>query len=276
MEKKRKEEVIDVDEKPKKQKIESREHCMLVADNRERIAMGTEMVPLIVVLKKMRDWAPGELGTAQLPLGDFIFTQEDGIRAILERKTVRDFIASIGDKRLEEQETRLIQAKLEAPSTVVGLIIEGVLADTDLGQYNAKHIQNQIWQLSKYNLVVVTTKDLEETCKYVCYMRWSFEQDTGMADAQKTQMLSMAAYARKKKGLEPKDTYPNMLKSIPGITVVHVNAIMAEYPTITDYIRAFRKAPRLFDGLKLTDKRSIGHVLSEKMHKYTFNTDAEI
>jgi ERCC4-type nuclease len=275
MEKKRKE-VIEVEPDSKKQKIENPLECMLVADNRERITVGTEAMPLVMILRRQRKWEMGQLGTAQLPLGDFIFTQENGIRAILERKTIRDLIASIGDKRFEEQKTRLIQAKRDGPQTVVGLIIEGVLAETELGQYNERHVQNLIWEMSKYNLQVINTKDLDETCTYVSYMRWSFSQDGNMTDAQNTQLLSMAAYSIKKKGLLPKDTYPKFLKSIPGVTVAHVEAIIEEFPKIMDYMRAFEEKPKLFDGFHITETKKMGHVLSEKMHKYTFNTDVEI
>jgi ERCC4-type nuclease len=260
----------------KRQKAAVENECMLVADNRERTTQDGKITLLVVSLKAHRPWEPGQLGAATLPLGDFIFVQNEHIRYILERKTIPDLIASIGDKRLDEQESRLILAKIDGPQTIVGLIIEGTLPGADIGQYNVKHIQNQLWQLSKYDLQVIYTKDLEETCNYVCYMRWSLSQEATMEDAQKSQLLSMAAYATKKKGMEPKDTYPKLLKSIPGVSAVHVNAIMEKCPTMLDYIGEFSDDPRLFEGLVLTEKRKIGRVLSEKMHKYTFNTVEEI
>jgi ERCC4-type nuclease len=274
MEKKRKE-VIEL-EPSKKQKTCIPGECMLVCDDRERITIDKETIPIAAVLKRHRPWEPGQLGVAQLPLGDFIFVQEEEkIRAIFERKTIADFIASAGDKRLEEQKTRLIQAKIDAPSTIVGLILEGSIEETNLGQYNAQHIQNTIWELSKFNLQVTTTKHLQETCTYLCYLRWSFSHDNSMQEAQDVQILSMAAYATKKKGMEPKDTYPKMLKSIPGVSAVHVSAIIEEFPSIMQYMNAFEDNPTLFDGFHLTEKRKMGKVLSEKMHKYTFNPEEE-
>jgi ERCC4-type nuclease len=279
MTEKRKETVdLDAEEEPKRQKVdEDSSECMLVADNRERVTVGEELLPFVVLLKRHREWVPGQLGAAQLPLGDFVFMQRGEIRMIMERKTIRDLVASLtGLKRLEEQESRLIQAKIDAPETVVGLIIEGSLTETDIGQYNQRHMQNQLWAMSKVNIQVIYTKDFEETCSYVCYMRWSLSQENNMADAQNTQLLSMTAYAKKKKGLQPKDTYPNFLKSIPGISACHVAAIMEQFPTLVQYLDAFVDNPQLFDGFHLTEKRKMGKVLSEKLHKYTFGFGEDI
>ena len=137
-------------------------------------------------------------------------------------------------------------------------------------------MQNQLWALSKVNLQVIYTKDIEETCNYLCYMRWSLAQENSMVDAQNTRLLSMAAYSKKKKGLQPKDTYPNFLKSIPGISVGHVTAIMEEFPSLMNYLATFEDNPRLFEGFHLTEKRKMGRVLSEKLHMFTFNTGQDI
>jgi len=249
---------------------------MLLIDNRERI--GTDLsrtMRLVTAVKQRHRFTAGQLGIAQLPLGDAAIKQGDVVRAVWERKTCADFIDSLNSTHLAEQKARLIKSRIDHPETMFGLVIEGTLSATHLGAHNETHIRNVIWEWSKYDLTVVYTNTVEETCDYLVHMRWSYAQEPSLEAAQEAAMMSMRAYAGKKKAVTPENYFLESLKMIPNVTGRIAKAITAKWPTQSALSKAFEGKPNLLHGLKVDEKGSIGKALSAKICKYVRPTGSQ-
>lgn len=244
-------------------------NCQLVIDSRERV----DSALLVTEIKKRHQFEAGQLGLAQLPLGDAIVLQDsDGpepvLRACWERKTYRDFLASQSDGRWLQQPCKLIEERQKSPGTVFGLIIEGSLDETNVGAHNRTHVRNMLWDYSKRDILVVYTGGVEETCDYLTYMRHSFSKEESMADAQKEAMLKLRVYSGKKSAITPENYYLECLKMIPGVTGRHALAITAKYPQRTDLEATLRRDKKALTGIKIDEKRAIGKDLSMKIQTF--------
>jgi ERCC4-type nuclease len=69
--------------------------------------------------------------TQNLDVGDIIIKDGETPVAIIERKTLRDLASSIKDGRYKEQKLRLLSYKLQYPSCLTVLMVEGVWAFDD-------------------------------------------------------------------------------------------------------------------------------------------------
>jgi ERCC4-type nuclease len=248
---------------------------MLLIDNRERIGTDNRAMLLVSAMKQRHKFTSGQLGIAQLPLGDAAIKQGEVVRAVWERKTYADFVGSLNDTRLAEQKARLIKSRAEHPETMFGLVIEGTLNTTHLGAHNETHIRNLIWDWSKYGLTVVYTASVEETCDYLAHMRWSYAEEPSLEAAQEAAMMSMRAYAGKKKAVTPENYFLESLKMIPNVTGRIAKAITAKWPTHSALSKAFEGKPNLLHGLKVDEKGSLGKALSAKICKYVRPTGSQ-
>jgi ERCC4-type nuclease len=76
---------------------------IIKVDNRENelLAQIKQLVLFIPIFKQIK------IVTENLPLGDFIISDEKEDKLIIERKTISDLLASIKDGRYDEQSYRL-------------------------------------------------------------------------------------------------------------------------------------------------------------------------
>jgi len=242
--------------------------CQLVIDFRERRAQNQ---PLAELLGRYKEWKPGQLGKADLGLGDAVIinTAKQQIRAVYERKQISDLIASINDKRLVEQEARLIETKRSDPGTVYGVIIEGELSEeTELGRHNALHIQHLIWDLATVDLLCIRTKTLQETADYLCYMRHSYSNEPSLEAAQDDLILSVSHYVGRKKSLTPENILPEYLKMIPGVTGKRAKAIADRYGSLRNLMSELEAQPMLLKGLEFDEGHRIGKALAQKIRQF--------
>jgi ERCC4-type nuclease len=110
------------------------------------------------------------LETKSLPIGDILFKTDEGKDVLLvERKSLSDLIASIKDKRYEEQSHRLKHASGFAPHNVVYLI-EGVLSSlrTPLEKKLVLSAMTSLYYFKGF--AVLRTSGLQETAELLIHM----------------------------------------------------------------------------------------------------------
>jgi ERCC4-type nuclease len=110
------------------------------------------------------------LETQSLPIGDILFKTDDGKDVLLvERKSLSDLLASIKDKRYEEQSHRLKHASGFAPHNVVYLI-EGVLSSlrTPLEKKLVFSAMTSLYYFKGF--AVLRTSGLQESAELLIHM----------------------------------------------------------------------------------------------------------
>ena len=112
-----------------------------------------------------------------LPLGDvFIKTDEDKHVILIERKTILDLLASIKDKRYEEQSYRLIHASGLPPHSIVYLI-EGSLSDLRT-PLEKKIFYSALTSLNYFKgFSVIRTMNVKESAEYIIYLSEKIERN---------------------------------------------------------------------------------------------------
>jgi hypothetical protein len=113
-----------------------------------------------------------------LPLGDvYVKTDDDKDVCIIERKTIRDLLASIKDGRYEEQSMRLLHASELSPHNVI-YIIEGMCNQIPTVK-DKKTMYSAITSLNYYKgFTVFRTTCLQETAELVVWMCDKIEKNT--------------------------------------------------------------------------------------------------
>jgi ERCC4-type nuclease len=239
-------------------------NCMLLIDQRENATDGGKLVHDMI---RLREWQPGELAVSKLSLFDIMFEQNGVARAAFERKIASDVLASHRDGRWGEQLARIVEYANEHPTVVVGFIIEGNLDSLDYGQFTPAHIRHSIWALTKYNISVVYTRSLDETCQYLLYMRSEFSKALTVEEARKEAADNRLLFQGKKRDVTPDSMLFQTLRMIGGISAKHAIAISSKYNNLCELASALKHNPKLFVGTQIAGGRKIGKDLSAKIHR---------
>ncbi len=182
---------------------------------------------------------------AELVLGDAcIFDNEGRLVVIVERKTVSDLIASIFDKRYQEQSWRLEQSGHK-----IVYIIEGSTA-------GLIPMQQQMIETAMSTLIL--NKEFSVMCT------------ANMTQASRI-LLNLTKGACRKKSLPTtyvevctpikKDNITRenlgtlMLMTLPGISSVFSQAIMKHYISIETLVVALRENPACLDSVMVNGKK---------------------
>lgn len=107
-----------------------------------------------------------EVNKIALPVGDYMYTNNGRIIAILERKTLSDYYASIKDKRLEVQKQEL--KELLKKGIGVGFIVEGI---PDPSKKNETIALEASLRLLLDGMPMYRTNSLSDTIKLLLSLR---------------------------------------------------------------------------------------------------------
>lgn len=204
------------------------------------------------------------LETQALPIGDILFKTDEGKDVLLvERKSLSDLLASIKDKRYEEQSHRLKHASGFAPHNVVYLI-EGVFSSlrTPLEKKLVLSAMTSLYYFKGF--AVLRTSGIQETAELLIHMAdkidrnfmkgvlpWYLippgeslantfvpsddipstnpvEQTTPMADPEAP---SYSGFVKKvkKENITPENMGEILLCQIPGISALYAQAILKAF-----------------------------------------------
>jgi len=143
----------------------------VIIDERER--------DLYAQLSSIASSNPGyvQLSKEVLPLGDISITTDEGKPVILiERKSLRDLLASIKDGRYEEQSYRLIHSSGFPPHSIL-YIIEGSLGELRTVM-EKKIVYSAMTSLNFFKgFSVLRTMSVKETAEHILWMSEKIEKN---------------------------------------------------------------------------------------------------
>lgn len=197
----------------------------MLIDNRERELIGqTAVLPTGFVVK-------------QLPIGDIWLgtTDASGFAAggcvIVERKTVRDFEASVLDGRYREQRIRLM-AYCQEVGAVPMYVIEGGWhgSSATTGRISAQALMKLAARVQcKHGVAVLQTANVEETAvlmaaleEYILTDRGNLARETGAA----LRSIDSIHVVKKSNAADPKHFAVACLAQCPGVSAKVAEAVL--------------------------------------------------
>lgn len=205
----------------------------------------------------------------RLDVGDFMIEGQD-MMIVIERKTWSDLSASICDGRWLEQKSRMNSDDNEK-KTLFAYIIEGPLIDWNPFQ-NSKMNPKSIWgALIKAQLrdgfYVFHTADKKSTAEIVVYIS---KQINNFNDLKNTRIVCGVGHKRKRDNLiDTHSVMIAMLTVIPGMSRLKADAILKNFPTISDLQEA---SVEEISEIKCAE-RKVGTVLATTLKKIVHEKD---
>lgn len=238
--------------------------CMIVVDNRERLHSNLTLVDELV---DKFTWKPGELSVSQLGLFDIVFEQNGINRACYERKTAADFVSSIKDGRLDEQLARIIEYAREHTEVVVGFIVEGDVELVDCGKMSPLFVKHTLWGLNIYNISVVQTKSVYDTCQFLSAMRTKFAKTLTLEEAQTNATENRKVFKGKKRSVTEKEMLFQTLRIIGGLNAKQAMGVAEKYSSVINLSNKLAVNPSLLHGFTAPGARKIGETLGRKIYR---------
>lgn len=185
----------------------------LIIDNREPERF-------IKYIRKKCEEEGWDLEVAQLPVGDIVVPEKN---ICIERKAIDDFYASIGDGRLKVQIAQMRQYPIYA------IIMVGASDSKTL--YFSKHMREAAF-LGAYRSVLMKHKcpifNVANNGQFWLILKSIIKH----ADDAEEQIEARPIHSRHA------DVKIGMLSAIPGIGFEKAKAILEEYPTIKEVLKA--------------------------------------
>jgi ERCC4-type nuclease len=241
-----------------------------------------------------------ELDVANLPIGDVILCDEEGIeKVVIERKSISDLAASIKDGRYEEQSYRL-NGLSNANHNII-YIVEGDLnrAQTFKGRVDKSVLYSAIFSLNYYKgFSVLRTQNLEETANLVCHMIYKLKkgilekkqpyyQDGIISNTSEEKEYCNVVKKVKKENITSNNIGEIMLSQIPGVSSTTAMALMKQFKSLPSLVMLLKDNPDCMKNISYctangqtrkinkTAIESIKAFLTEKLETSEYNTQEE-
>lgn len=255
----------------------------------ELLAKIKQLVLFIPIFKKL------EVVSENLPIGDFIISDNKEDKIIIERKSVTDLLASIKDGRYEEQSYRLNGLPIHNHNIVY--LIEG-----DVNKPNRFKGGNEIEKLTAYSAMfslnyfkgfsLFRTFNMDETATVICNMAYKLEKDLisgknpfynnhltnnenhandnkiinnnltttneecEIDESEKTDKDYVSVVKKiKKDNITPENICEIMLCQIPGISSVTALAIIEKFKTISNLLKEIENNPDCLKDISYTNTK---------------------
>lgn len=173
-----------------------------------------------------------------LELGDLIILKDQQPLLMIERKTVRDLVASLKDGRYHNQRQRWKDFLLMYPSCRVALWIEGdLLGSYEVDETTKSSLVNSLLRLqSKHGILVF---QIRSTSQFVQSLRMVFdklEKDSthlclNPTTTDSSQSLQLKSF-KKTNNVTPDLVWKNTLALLPGISLTTAEKIVLVFPTM--------------------------------------------
>jgi len=203
----------------------------------------------------------------QLPVGDiWIGFQEDTIKEgalIIERKSIRDFEASILDGRYKEQRGRILSFCQENKTQPM-YILEGSLSSAT-GRLQKKALMKMLNRLvCHYQIPVMQTASLQETAELINALveQWT-EDPTSLQRTTELVKVTDGIHVQKKaNAMDHKQFAISCLAQCPGVSVKMAMALLETFGSL----KAIMEAPtEEIEGIKV-GTRKIGPGVSKRLN----------
>ncbi len=180
-----------------------------------------------------------------LPTADFIISEKVGI----ERKTPRDFIDSIIDKRLFTQ-IRGLRENFEKPL----LIIEGTEDIYSIRNIHPNAIRGMLATITlSYGIPIVYTKNIKDTAEFIKIISLR-EQNPNSKDI---------GIRLDKKPVTTKEQQEYIIESFPGIGPSMAKSLLKKFKKIEDIVNASQKDLEKIESIGEKRAKEIKRILKE-------------
>jgi crossover junction endonuclease MUS81 len=213
-----------------------------------------------------------------LDIGDIVFTYNDKILIIIERKTLPDLSSSIKDGRYKEQKIRLMNSidklvrkiyiiegynytKFTLPKSTLDSVVINTMIRDGLQVIKTNNIEET------YQFIVNIFKNLP---KYVCELYELVVNEK--SECQSTVENHLSYKTSKKENISKQVCFENMLKQIPGISSKIANYLGDKYGNLSNFINDIEEQTESIKYLGEINygPRRIGKKTAEKIHFYFF------
>ena len=200
----------------------------------------------------------------QLPIGDIWISvgEEAAGGLILERKTIRDFEASILDGRFREQKARLL-AFCQEKNAIPMYVIEGPWTSTS-GAITSMALMKLAARIQcKHGIAVMQTADTKETAALIVALDEYYKADTtNLAKAEgPIRAIDTIHVVKKSNAADPKHFAIACLAQCPGVSVKVAEVI---FDTFGSFGGVFSAS---VDDIAncVVGKRKVGKVVAERL-----------
>lgn len=193
-----------------------------------------------------------------LEIGDVHLVYNEREVVIIERKSISDLIASIKDRRYEEQSHRLIHTSGLYRHHIM-YIIEGQFAQVrNITEREKKMVYSSMVALQLYKgFSVVRTHSLMETAEHVFYSALKLNKELSLnrlpwtPDSKEEEPVNYCHFVSKVKreNIKQENIGEIMLSQIPGISSKTAMAIMKEFDNFPTLIDELRSNPQCLDTI---------------------------
>lgn len=217
-----------------------------------------------------------------LECGDFIIEIDGQPLLVIERKTIKDLLASIKDGRYKEQKHKMIETHGKAK---VMYLIEGVFSfhempkgfiDVEYKSLKSSIINTQV----RDKVAVMQTNDLQETCAYLYDVVYRIYQnpskyclETNGELLQVQQPISLNSALRKK--TTRNEVFVQQLCQVSGISHKTAEAISREFIDMKTFYETLlplenEQKLKLLKNIYLKDNRRINSKVADTIVQYMF------
>lgn len=209
----------------------------------------------------------------QLDLGDIIYYDDNDVPlCIIERKTVKDYAASIRDGRYRDQTKRLLDYRKTVEGLKVIILIEGdIPEDNDkcINKVSMKTIKSAILnKIFRDNVFILNTRTVEDTVHYIKVIEdkiiaYSVGNNTEPPENTKLKRSS---------NMTPELCFVHQLSQIPGVSLKIARSIADKYKNMNELVTNYNdvdKQPLFLSAIPLIGgKRKVGKVVSNRIYEY--------
>jgi crossover junction endonuclease MUS81 len=203
---------------------------------------------------------------------------------VIERKTIKDLLASVKDGRYKEQKLRVVSQIQQNKVGTFFYIIEG--SSIHLKPYEKTIYQGCLISIQlRDNIKIFTTNNVEETGDLITRLMTRIKkgdliQHTSIESPETPNTLHKSyldVIKQEKKGnIDPKTTQILALSNIPGISKTIGTVVINKYSSLADLFDIYQgleteqEKELLLKDLQLNEKRKVGLASSKKIYEYLF------
>ena len=182
---------------------------------------------------------------------------------LIERKTVKDFEASVLDGRYREQKTRLLATCQEKGLSPL-YILEGPFSSTT-GRLQVPALMKLVARLQyKHGIPVIQTASLEETATLIKSLAEYYVEDPTnfVRSTEPLRAIDSVHVVKKVNANDPKQFMVSALAQCPGISVKIAEAIYTAFPSWSALMAADEKG---IETIVQANGRKVGPVIAKRL-----------
>jgi ERCC4-type nuclease len=216
-----------------------------------------------------------------LNLGDIQFNYNNDIFLLIERKTIKDFVSSLKDKRYSEQKLRL---KNNIEINKILYLLEGNINDykgEKIDGISKKTITSSIISLLlKDNIKLYQTDNIQGTVDFISriYKRLKEKpENLVIKNNDNDNINKYSSYIKlvKKENITNDVCYISQLSQIPGISNKIASCIASKYKSMAIICKEYSENPNLLEKFEYEinngKTRKLGKKKNDTIYNFLFN-----